>query len=376
MSEHAPFPPSAAHQWMRCAGQHAATVGLPDTDTEYSREGTFAHDIAATCLKNDVDARSLLGETDGEFTLDETMADHIQSYLDAVRECVLFTEGELHIERRVYVTGQVYGTADAAIVASEELHVFDLKYGAGTYVDVRGNEQLRCYGLGVYLSPVICKHQDKIKRIHLHIVQPRYSGAEPHRIETITVEELRAFHEEVCVAVEAALADSPPLTAGEHCKFCKAAATCTALQTRALDHARDVFADTTTLVTPPPAATLTVEQISTILRGVEVFDAWVATVRERAHKMALAGTPIPGFKLVERIGNRRWIDEVAAAKVLQAHGVDPFERTLISPSAVEKKGKALKPIVAQLVMRPNNGTALVAETRKGAAIESPFTSLD
>src|SRR5262245_50997764 len=116
MSDHALLSPSSSHRWMVCPGSVGLTKDLPDIDTVYSREGMFAHSLAAELLLADgePDAATLLGrESDPkEFTCDSEMADAIQVYLNAVRGTVLMSGGTLLVEQPLFLTKNVYGTGD------------------------------------------------------------------------------------------------------------------------------------------------------------------------------------------------------------------------------------------------------------------------
>lgn len=63
------------------------------------------------------------------------------------------------------------GTVDAALVTTQSIHVFDLKYGENEPVDAKNNAQLMLYAVGLYQS--YKKLYPSITDIVLHIVQPR-----------------------------------------------------------------------------------------------------------------------------------------------------------------------------------------------------------
>ena len=66
----------------------------------------------------------------------------------------------LLVEHRVDLTPlrppvPMFGTADAIVIKPKrrQLHVIDLKYGAGVLVEAENNPQTRYYGLGALLEP-------------------------------------------------------------------------------------------------------------------------------------------------------------------------------------------------------------------------------
>lgn len=85
------------------------------------------------------------------------------------------------------------------------------------------------------------------------------------------------------------------------------------------------------------------------------------------------------MKLVQKIGNRRWVSPAAAAELLIAHGLTPYlPAELMSPAQVEAAlgKKAAARFVSALVERPLNGVALVPEKDKRPRIEGPVLGVD
>lgn len=365
---HARLAPSAAHRWMVCPGSVAACEGLPNTDSEYAREGTFAHSLAADLLLTDRDAVEVIGTTDGEFTVDEAFARHIQDYLDVVRNLQLELDAQLLVEEQVRVSDDCWGTADAVLISPGRLDVIDLKFGRGVLVDVVDNVQLSTYALGAhYARPRL------LTDVHLHVVQPRRPGpdGEVHREHMMTTQELGGFANRLIEATRATYREDAPLVAGEHCRFCPASATCPALNAHAQALAKSVFSPGA--VQPPHPSELDAEQIAKVLRGAGVMEAWIKAVQDYALAQAHAGTRIPGFKLVETIGNRRWTDEGKAVVALTGAGIDPYApRELLSPARAEKAlgGRDGKHIVALLTVRPVTGVKLVSDADPRPELDS------
>lgn len=371
---HAVFPPSAAHRWMRCPGSHAACKGIESPESQYSVRGTFAHEIAARCLREERDpaeftGATILGPADPvEFTPE--LAAGVQDYLNVVNGLLLLG-GELQVEQKVALNADCWGTADALVWAGRELHVVDLKMGEGVYVPAEDNEQLLLY------ATMACQDRgvdpSSLDAIHLHIVQPMYHSGEKHRQATITAAELAQFRGEVVTAMEAAKRPNAPLVAGDHCRFCPVRDTCPALRTAALESVRDLLPDLDPTVpanVPPLLESLSAEHLSTVLRNVELARAWLKSVEAHAYGRLVAGKPVPGFKLIEKVGNRQWMNEKVAAATLQALGVDPFAPPkLLSPAQAEKLSPAAKVQVASLTIRPITGLSMVPESHKKPAVE-------
>ena len=105
-----------------------------------------------------------------------------------------------------------------------------------------------------------------------------------------------------------------PLAPGEHCAFCRARGECPALREQALEAARVDFAD------PPDPALLTPGELGEILTRADMVDLWLASVRDHAKGLADGGTPIPGWKLVNKRGHRVWVDDAVAEESLDSAG--------------------------------------------------------
>jgi hypothetical protein len=338
---------------MRCPGSIRLCANLEETESEYAAEGTFAHHIAALCLEQKTRAVEMVGETDGRFAVDFDMADYLQDYLDVVNSLT----GELRIEEEVVVDANVYGTADAVVISNKTLHVLDLKYGAGVYVQVQQNPQLMIYALGAL------EFAPAARKVNLHVVQPRCS-APVHRTWKIDAQSLREWGEKTLLpAIVKCFDADAPLSAGDHCHFCEARATCPALREKVQLRTREVFATKK----PPDVHELTPQQLGEILEVAPLVDMGLKAVREHAFTQLRNGTAIPGYKLVHRKSNREWECEALA----RCAGI-PVVQKLLSPAQAEKR--IGKEIVAELVAPQTQSTIMVQESDKRDALPlgSPF----
>ncbi|KAK1548903.1 hypothetical protein Q3G72_003266 [Acer saccharum] len=102
-------------------------------------------------------------------------------------------------------------------------------------------------------------------------------------------------------------------------------------------------------------AALDVEHLAVCMDSVDLVEGWCKAVRAESERRLLAGTPVPGWKLVTgKAGSRSWNDaEAARAKLKGMRLRDDvmYDFTLISPTTAEK-------LRADGVIKPKQWTAL------------------
>ena len=395
---------STAANWT-CAGRMAMVSISPDGKKSiYAAEGTAAHEIAEKALRGDKDCSKFLGDTytiDGfDVEITEELANSAQMYVDYVVSqndtaagCLLFLE-ERHSLAQLDPPFDAGGTCDATIIkpALNEIEVIDLKNGKGL-VEINGNKQTRTYALLALLNAPK-ELVDQVDQVKVTIVQPRASHKDGRiRSETFHIAELIEWTAELMQAMQRSkkaldafnlingsrtLFDewaAVVLTPGS-CAFCPAQGICPALRTKALaitpEVAKTWFEDATLETAPMISNTvpaLSPEELSHILDGIDMLEDWAKAVRAAAHALAESGTNIPGYKLVEKIGNRKWaaddekiIFDLKSKIKLSEEQI--FSKKLLSPAQIEKIiGAKRKGEISNMFHNPVTGTNLVSEKK-------------
>lgn len=311
---HAVLSASASKRWLSCPPSARLERKFPDKTGEAAREGTLAHALAEAQI------RHYLGEiTDEEEALRiETIRDdalyapemdeYVSEYVDLCIEKINAAQGLALVEERLDFSRWVkhgFGTGDMVILGNDVLEIVDLKYGKGVPVSAEGNPQMRLYALGA-AEQYGCIYD--FDHVRMSIFQPRNGGLSTH---LISVDDLLAWGEEIKPIAELAYAGKGEFRAGEHCRFCKAAAQCKALSEYNMEIAKLEFQDT---------GLLTDEGVSLILSRVDGLVRYAEKIKVFALNEALKGHKWPGYKVVEGRSNRRITDEAKAAKLLHKAG--------------------------------------------------------
>ncbi|KNC89429.1 hypothetical protein GM31_07525 [Trabulsiella odontotermitis] len=332
------------------------------------------------------------------------MFDYVLRYVDTVWS--LAQGNELMIEQRVdfsHIVGvpESFGTADAVIIAGNELQIHDLKYGRGVQVDAEQNEQLQLYALGA-LEQFGLLYDFETVRLFIH--QPRLNHVSEW---ALTVEDLQAFGERAqeaaasvivmfniadCEGVETLPLES--FTPGKkQCRFCKAKGGLCAAEAQArLNAVADDFVDLTKPVGEQLAEAagrvplLTAEQLAEIYSQVGLIESFCKAVCDRVSSELNAGHPVPGFKLVTgKQGNRAWSDEEAARALLKDQfrykTEEVFDLKLISPTKAEKLIKKASPRrwtkVEALITRADGKPSVAPESDPRPALNiNPVNDFD
>ena len=336
---HALLSASSASRWLACPPSAVAAETYPQQDTEFTREGTLAHEVAEWIASGDSKKKNLpKGQDDGVTT---EMLDCARAYADYIQEQIRSDDAIVLLEQRVDFSPWVpegFGTADCIILQDRVMDVIDYKFGKGVAVSAVDNPQEKLYGLGA-LNEFGFAYD--IERVRLHIFQPRLNNISVYEL---TVEELLKWAEEAVKPTAAqASKGKGKYNPGEHCRFCPHAGRCRALTKQCTEYI-------TTHGMKAGVPVLAPWEVAEILAMEPLVSLWLKRVREQALATMLKGEQVPGFKVVAGRGSRAWADDLEVAMVLEQNGYSREEITETSLLSVAKMEKAIgKKKVAELI---------------------------
>ena len=360
---HAILSASGAHRWLACTRSARIEAELPDNAGAAAAEGTLAHEVAEQRLKNLLTKEPITIKLD---EIDAEMQEAVDRYVDTCMEKINEAwrespDAEVHVEERLDFSEWVpegFGTGDMVIMSDEYIEVIDLKYGKGVPVSAVGNPQMRLYALGLYAKYGTLYGADKVR---MTIVQPRLDSISS---DELTVKELLAWGNDV-VGPKAQLAwkGKGDFVAGDHCRFCKARATCRKLAEYELEGIKE---DTR-------PSQLTDIEIAEIVQRADDIKKWLTSVEEFALQQALDGTEWPGLKVVAGRSVRKITDVERAAELLTSGGYTDIYKPqeLKTLTALEKLvgKKKLADILADVIDKPAGKPTLVPESDKRPPME-------
>lgn len=393
MTTHAKLSPSASKRWMSCPGSVQLIEKLKPVEKSNPNadEGTVAHAVAEKCLKGNWYASQMIGKKilvgNTHHTVTKTMAEHVQTYLDYVKEKA--TGQNLMIEHRctlksLKVPGLDGGTSDAVIKSTFGVEVIDLKYGQGVVVEVEDNPQLMQYALGVILSDAaLCK---KNVPVTMTIVQPRaYHEDGPIRSIVMSSTDLINWaKEELVPAAKATREKDAPLAAGDsQCKFCPVAGQCPALYKKTQEIA---VSDFNTL---PAVESLTQEQVLRVLDHADMIRSFIVAVEQHAKTLMDQGAKIPGYKLVEKTKHRKFVEDIEddfSPLWDYMEECDAYDKKLKTLTEIEKYLKKnygaekAKEVMDKVTTKPEGETVIARQTDKRKEVQpsivTDFDGLD
>lgn len=372
-TKHSPTGASSMYRWEACPGSVALCATLPPAPSSvYAEEGTRAHEIAATMLK---EGAAFVGASQEMTEAVNTYVNVCNGYFTPEHQKLRAQRWiEQHLDASASIPG-MYGTVDCLIYWPwlKKLIVIDFKYGSGVYVGAKENTQLLYYAVAACLALSLV-----VDSVEVVIVQPRLTSRDDEGIRRWEggADELNLFNHRVVGAIERTREPNAPLSAGDHCRFCPAAAVCPKL-----NEARDLALLSDFSKPLVPEKTYTPETIKKALDSLDALKAYIKAVDELAYRELEAGREIPGYKLVAKRPTRKINDADRVVEILLANGYTTAQiyptPELKSPAQLEKTiKKQHKPLLEPYIVSESSGHVVVPESDPRPAIEGRNATAD
>lgn len=277
-TEHHPFSPSSLNRLKECTGSYLMQLGLEETPTPESSEGTMLHDRIARHDFSDL--------TSEQEEMCELCMKELQILTASVHSPEVYHEKRLSV---VNSDGYVItsGTADVVIVGTEEddLIVIDWKFGRTPVSDVAENLQLAAYALAAM------KKYGK-KSCRAVIFQPRIKNRSEY---TFTKPE--AILKNIMAVIARANSDKVVLQAGDACKYCLAKAKCPAFE--------KMFGS---MLAVPPSYAPSAEQLLDYWNKAKIVEKAIAQLKQAVETYVTENGALGPWHWKEKPGNREFTD--------------------------------------------------------------------
>jgi hypothetical protein len=351
---------STAKRVIGCPGSVALCAKMPPKpSSKYADEGTLLHNVMDVILSTGQTPESCIDMTyEGIKLTQELIDEKVYPALRALDDIDPNKEMEYATETRVGfgdLLPGVFGSTDLLGRIGRRAFILDWKFGSGVAVDATDNPQLMFYAAAAMRTPEVQWVFDDCDEIECIIVQP------PSVKRWVTDKKrIKAFEQELLMAVKIAQLPDAPITTGDHCRWCAAKPTCPKM-TGAVDRAVHAQLDI-----------LNVAQISSYLKQADMLEQWITDLRALAHQVLEAGKPVPGYKLVAKRAIRQWGDDDQALVAMLNEGIPEEELTttkVISPAQAEKVLKKHgKQLPANQVVAVSSGSTLAEESDPRPAV--------
>jgi len=364
---HAKFgSPSSLKRLKECPGVLAYTKDMPALpSTTYSVEGDVFHDEMETYLPKALTEKSIKPYVGPKNYPD--MAAHVTATAEKVAAlwdsfCEKHNNCSVAYEMQVAIDDDTFGTSDVIFTGlskktkKTDVIVLDYKYGAGIRVYANENLQGIAYGIGAVKTLKL--PFSEIGKLMVIVAQVRVDDEWEKNNYVVAGTELQKWEDEIVTIVSLAKATyegkvSMRLSAGAHCKFCRADGNCKAQEEEVMNTMQSTLPDEiddAPIIEKIRAMTLD-EQVELFKKKTYIEDILNA-VSINLMAALQNGASHKDIKVVRTAGRRGWIKkEERIVSALKKKGVkekDMYNKKLVGIGEIEKllgKGNIPKALV-------------------------------
>ena len=361
--------PSRLAADLKCILKPYMEVNLPEPPThEAALKGSLIHSIGEfynreTFEKHHVGKHLSSSERLPEsITLDPLFDDSCLGLADEAFEqtkplilAAMNAKGEAHFEKLLKMpkayAPNMQGSIDCLAVSNEILYVGDYKFGH-VKVFAKDNPQLLAYSLMAHAEFHLFY---SFKSIKVAIIQPTLDHVDEWDIDIDYI--LKWGKEVLAPKIKEITNKTGSFAVGDHCRYCRAAAVCSA---RA-EH----FTEMTKLDFVEPQL-LTDEQITEILTKIPLLKQWCDDLNTYALNQSITnGRKWPNLKLVQGNTKRKYSSENEVADALLNKGFtveDIFDKKMKNMTNMKKMlgAKKFGELVEPLLVKPAGKPQLVS----------------
>jgi len=374
------FPISGAPRWAYCPGAPKMCKDEPDTSSEEAEEGNATHWVAQQMLetfKLGADGHAigqvLIGRQapNGMIITDE-MFDGALTYYNIITKTIGDGDRQyLYIECRVKagqtLDPEMWGTLDCMWFEAKgnNLYIWDFKFG---HLRIAAYDNMQLVGYAIAAGETF-KYTKINPRLSLNIVQPRcYDGQGPLLNWSTTYDDLRAHVNIMKQSITDHRMNKGLVKSGAWCRECPARRKCPAIL-----QAAAVSIDFSTTAIPVGMSN---EALAYELEVIERAEARIkqrkAAIEAEAESRVRSGQLVPGRRMEDTIGHRKWSRSNAEIYMLGETFGCNFHRSdePITPAAADKLLKAKKvdaTVINAYHSTSKTGVKLVADNGTRAA---------
>jgi hypothetical protein len=316
---------SAMERISLCPGSHAASLGIPERQSEAASRGNRIHALAAGEKVEDASQE----ERDSAASCEELAKNVIESTLGVpINDC-----DEVWRERRLWAKDLRFsGKPDLVVVSGDEAVIVDYKTGAGDVTEASGNIQLRALAVLVQQNTM-----HDLECITVVIIQPLAS----QRISVCRYDksDMAMAGNEARIIVEAAgMAGAARFAGAKQCKYCPARSRC--------PEALASMSELLSIPSPTRATQLSASDLELALDRCDQVESVIEALREEAKQRIAFGEPLRGWVLRPGVQREMVKDTTEVfSRYMLAGGT---EQAFLSATSVSKSGlkEALRAVTA------------------------------
>lgn len=378
---HALLSPSSSDRWLACPPSARLNDGAPDEPSEASLTGTLGHELTELQLRHYLEYDPSMDQIGGPGHHLKSNQYYSIALEEAVQKCCKYGYERcmaaraqygkdsviVLIERRVNLAKWVpesFGSADLVIITPDYVEVIDWKFGSWP-VEIKGNSQLRLYGIGVAEAYSVTHD---FKKVIMTIMQP-FVQDEPQTDEMELDDLYRWVRFDVAPKAADAFLGIGNFNPGEkQCKFCAARGSCRARAEAQLEMANQQF-DGGGWSALPGYALLSDKEMAELYPKLDELVRWASDVREMVTAKVMGGATLPGLKAVAGKTYRVITDPEGAVNKLLAHGYTeedilqalPKQRDILGVTKLEEVigKKKFKELLDPYVSKPPGAPIVV-----------------